>query len=59
MILIPRRRDDTPDSDQPPAATSQAELPRQTDARPGTINCGEIARKPRAIANALQKLHGI
>lgn len=58
MIRISRRSDDTPASDQPAAATSPAQLPRQAG-RPDAVNAGDIARKPRAVANALQKLHGI
>ena len=58
MILIPRRPDDTPAGDQPGAATGPTELPRQAG-RLDVVNAGDIARKPRAVANALQKVHGI
>ncbi|SHN34459.1 hypothetical protein [Actinacidiphila paucisporea] len=60
MILIQRAADDPSDSAPAPSTGLAVNIPRQADpARPDAINVGIIARKPRAVANALQKLYGI
>lgn len=60
MILIRRAADDPSDS-APALSTGPAvNIPRQAGpVRPDAIDVGDIARKPRAVANALQKLYGI
>lgn len=59
MILI-RCADEPSDSAPTPSTGSAADIPRQVGpARPDAIDVGDIARKPRAVASALQKLYGI
>jgi hypothetical protein len=58
MILIRRAADDPPD--EAPAPGPAADIPRQArPARRDAINVGDIARKPRAVATALQNLYDI
>jgi hypothetical protein len=58
MILIRRAADDAPDETSSPGPA--VNVPKQASpTRPDAINGGDIARKPRAVANALQKLYGI
>ncbi|WNI20233.1 hypothetical protein [Actinacidiphila sp. ITFR-21] len=60
MIRIRRAAEDPPDSAPAPSPSPTVNIPRQADpVRPDAINVGDIARKPRAVANALQKLYGI
>lgn len=60
MILIRRAADDPSDSAPAPSPDPAVSIPRQaTPTRPDAINVGDIARKPRAVANALQKLYGV
>jgi hypothetical protein len=59
MVLI-RRAADTPDQASHPSPDPAEDIPRQAGpGRPGAINVGDIARKPRAVATTLQKLYGI
>ncbi|MFF7196882.1 hypothetical protein ACIOC1_34265 [Streptomyces sp. NPDC088197] len=58
MIPIRRAADDP--SDSAPAPGPPVNIPQQADpVRPDAINVGDIARKPRALATALQKLYGV
>ncbi|SEG80670.1 hypothetical protein SAMN05216223_11276 [Actinacidiphila yanglinensis] len=63
MHLIRRAADHTTTTAEPPAPspTQAAVLPQQAvpTTRADAINVSDIARKPRAVANALQKLYGI
>jgi hypothetical protein len=54
MVVIRRAAGNT--SDSRPAAGI---LKQARPARPGTVDAAAIARKTRAIATALQNLHGI
>jgi hypothetical protein len=58
MILIRRAATDTPDE---VSLTGPAvNVPRQASSgRPETLNVGDIARKSRAVATALQNLYDI
>jgi hypothetical protein len=59
MVLI-RRAADTPGEAPTHSPGSAADIQRQAGpGRPGIINVGDIARKPRAVATALQKLYDI
>lgn len=53
MIPKPRTANRLPQSSAP------APVPPRADAWPTAVNAGDIARKPRQVALALQKLHGI
>lgn len=60
MILIRRAAEDPSDSASAASTEPPTTIPRQSDrAHPDAIDVGDIARKPRAVANALQKLYGI
>jgi hypothetical protein len=57
MIRLPRR-DDTP-APQPSTLATGDQVPRQADRPDDAVDAAAIARKPRQIASALQRLHGI
>jgi hypothetical protein len=60
MILIRR---DTGNTSHPDSTEPTTGVPKQAGvdqpARPGGVDAGAIARKPRSVATALQNLHGI